>query len=656
MGRIFLSYARDDRSTVEKLAGILTGQGHDVWWDRHLHGGKEFADEIEAELEAADIVLVAWSHRSAKSRWVRDEAAVGGDSDRLVPVSIDGSLPPIGFRQFHTVDLAGWKGGKRDPRTAGLLQTIERKLAGEKDPQSGTVRRKKRPGSQPRTLWIGAMLALLVAAIGVYFLAFRDRGPSAADTPMIALLPITTASNDAALRELAPQVRDSIAHRLSQSDLQIQQIDAAPREAGIAGDYRLTGEVSKNGDQIIVTIRLADAAHGITVFSKRFEAKGAELATFADRVGVQIAGSIAWAAPLMALEKKHPSPPAILADLLGQLDFTSDKPLNPRMVKRAAERAPQSAFAQVNLAMDTGLTLSDIPRPDRPRAIAEALKAAEQAKKLAPEFGDVHAAWCLLHSETRIAECEDRLRAGKRIDPDAPFVDTFLSGTLRQAGRFAEAFELTRINYAQDPYVPTKIGYVLQAYEFGNEQQQAEELFTKAMGWWPEFEGSFIIHRAMGKFARSDFDGLAQLLKAASKIDAPPYVRDYSRLVSAAREKSASRARAACTEPFSGSFAAFCAIVLAQLGDVDRAFALIDRVYPRRLGSTPAETERIWLDQPDTVPVSILSFPAAAALRRDPRFLAVAQRLGLLAYWRSGRLPDFCKPPGEPVCAQFRRR
>src|SRR5205823_9177841 len=126
MGAIFLSYAREDRGFAEHLSRVLEDAGHSVWWDRRLDGGEEFGAEIEAALGQSEVVLVAWSKESVKSRWVRDEAAVGGDTGRLVPVTIDGSRPPMGFRQFHTLDLSGWKGGKRDGRTADLLHSVER--------------------------------------------------------------------------------------------------------------------------------------------------------------------------------------------------------------------------------------------------------------------------------------------------------------------------------------------------------------------------------------------------------------------------------------------------------------------------------------------------------------------------------------------------
>jgi hypothetical protein len=41
--------------------------------------------------------------------------------------------------------------------------------------------------------------------------------------------------------------------------------------------------------------------------------------------------------------------------------------------------------------------------------------------------------------------------------------------------------------------------------------------------------------------------------------------------------------------------------------------------------------------------------PKATALRRDPRFMSLANRLGLVDYWRtSGHWPDFCSEPSLP--------
>jgi adenylate cyclase len=71
MAETFLSYAREDRAFAELLAQLLEGAGHSLWWDRRIDGGDEFSTEIEAELDRSEVVLVAWSKDSIKSRWVR---------------------------------------------------------------------------------------------------------------------------------------------------------------------------------------------------------------------------------------------------------------------------------------------------------------------------------------------------------------------------------------------------------------------------------------------------------------------------------------------------------------------------------------------------------------------------------------------------------
>ena len=92
-------------------------------------------------------------------------------------------------------------------------------------------------------------------------------------------------------------------------------------------------------------------------------------------------------------------------------------------------------------------------------------------------------------------------------------------------------------------------------------------------------------------------------------------------------------------------------MALARLGDLDSAFAIGNRLYPSRHGADANTTDRIWLQNPDPNDASFLASTGAAPLRRDPRFLVLADRTGLLAYWRSGRLPDFCTKAHEPECA-----
>jgi tetratricopeptide (TPR) repeat protein len=126
MASVFLSYDHEDSARAAPLAAALETSGHSVWWDRQIHGGAEYNSAIEDAVERSDAVIVLWSQKSVHSAWVRDEAAEGRDAGKLVPVLIDAVKPPMGFRQYQTIDLAGWSGGKRIPRLADILQAIDK--------------------------------------------------------------------------------------------------------------------------------------------------------------------------------------------------------------------------------------------------------------------------------------------------------------------------------------------------------------------------------------------------------------------------------------------------------------------------------------------------------------------------------------------------
>jgi len=109
MARVFLSYAREDERRASQLAQALERAGHDVWWDRELTSGTRYSEKIEQALGDAHAVVVLWSASSVASPWVRDEAAAGRDDSKLVPASLDGTDPPLGFRQYHTTNLSRWR-------------------------------------------------------------------------------------------------------------------------------------------------------------------------------------------------------------------------------------------------------------------------------------------------------------------------------------------------------------------------------------------------------------------------------------------------------------------------------------------------------------------------------------------------------------------
>ena len=110
MADIFISYAREDREWVEKLANAFVAEGFSVWWDFDLLVGKRYRETIETELQTAKAAVVVWSQHSIRSDFVRDEAEDAQQRNILAPILKEIVRPPAGFRQLQTADLNNWTG------------------------------------------------------------------------------------------------------------------------------------------------------------------------------------------------------------------------------------------------------------------------------------------------------------------------------------------------------------------------------------------------------------------------------------------------------------------------------------------------------------------------------------------------------------------
>jgi hypothetical protein len=128
MSDIFLSYARTDHERARALARVIESRGWSVFFDRDIVAGEPFRDVIARALNSARCVIVLWSHASAESDWVVDEAEVGKQRGILL------------------LDLADWSGAPDDKRLDPLFESITRltgvaarKPEPEPDVRSGNV-------------------------------------------------------------------------------------------------------------------------------------------------------------------------------------------------------------------------------------------------------------------------------------------------------------------------------------------------------------------------------------------------------------------------------------------------------------------------------------------------------------------------------------
>ncbi|MEO8618872.1 MAG: TIR domain-containing protein [Sphingomicrobium sp.] len=271
---VFVSYARPDESWARAVIDRLEAAGFKTWWDGLIPGGERFGSQIAEALDSASAVVVLWSKNSLKSDWVQDEASVGRDQHRLVPLTIDGSPPPLGFRQIQCIDIS--RGGPKNGNPA-----IDRVVAAVGDilgkPQNISVRAPIRVDRRNAILAVGTAVA---AAAG--FGAWRWLGSGAADNS-IAVLPFDNLSGDPKQQYLSDGLSAELRDRLSRNAA-IKVVGQASskalaseegsgksiaRQLGVAN--LLDGNVRVGDGMVRIAIELIDGATGFSKWSNSFD-------------------------------------------------------------------------------------------------------------------------------------------------------------------------------------------------------------------------------------------------------------------------------------------------------------------------------------------------------------------------------------------------
>jgi tetratricopeptide (TPR) repeat protein len=469
-------------------------------------------------------------------------------------------------------------------------------------------------------------------------------------------VPFTTQSNDPLVRQVALNAPISLSHMLSESGFII--VRGEPNTNPGPNDYTFSGNVRRTETSIEATVQMVSKRDGTIAYTHDFSAPLDKVADLPDRIGATAAAELAWTGAEMILDPREHLSPEIASELMKAITLTIEDHDDLRayqLNKHAAELAPNSAFPQLALAIQTGFSIGSIPRGERREAVALALRSSDRARKLAPEFGDVYLTWCLLHSPVRMVECDAHVHHALEVDSISSFVPGYLSSLYYNAGRMDEALQLASQSLANDPYKPAKLARMIWIDEATGNVRDADRVYREATRLWPD-GGRMKFARALGMAERGDYAGLT----AFADPHGDSWLFDktsFPLLMTAERKHDLARAQHACSANRLDWFTlGLCMTILADLGDRDRAFAIAGTLYPAWHARPRQDPEQFWLEHPEGYDTSLLSGQAARSLRTDPRFLQLADALGLLAYWHSSRLPDFCTKDHEPVCARISRR
>lgn len=186
MSDIFISYASADRERARLLADVLAKRGYSVCWDRTIPPGRVFDEVIQEAIQGARCMVVLWSADSARSNWVKTEAAEGAARGILVPALVGEVAPPIEFKRIQSANLSQWNGDETDGEYRNLLASVEDLI--KKDarasggmasplmtPRPATGVTASRLGTI-KTFGMGAIFALVaVGALWLYEKAGKER-------------------------------------------------------------------------------------------------------------------------------------------------------------------------------------------------------------------------------------------------------------------------------------------------------------------------------------------------------------------------------------------------------------------------------------------------------------------------------------------------
>jgi adenylate cyclase len=531
MAQVFLSYAREDLKRAKGVAAALEKAGHSVWWDRHLVGGREYSAEIDAALAAADAIVVLWSKESVGSQWVRDEAAEGRDSGRLVPVLIDSTRPPIGFRQLQATDLSAWSGRGRSKPVRELIEAVRAKgkttkLSSQSSPEvrSATV-------GWPVLRW-AAVAAVAVALILVAWLAPPTRFDPRAETPTVAVLPfadLSPQSDKAFLGEgIAEEIRSQLGRESGlrvlgrSSSLQLHHSETDLRTVGksLGVTHVLEGSARSFGDELRISVRLLDTSTGTELWSEAYQRDLRSIFAVQDEIARSVAEhlKITIGTPL-ARGKGQVTGSENYAIYLQARSKMRERKEGPMQEAHALARQlvtadPGYAPGHALLAEVTEMLSYDNYGKLPPRsAAAAALPHARRAVQLAPGAAEGHAALGFVLGH-RPDLAVDPLQRAIRLDPARGELRLWLAISLSHLGRNSEALEHYRVLAEMEPlWQPAIALYSLSLAAAGRfDQAQALVDAFESRGGRP---GEAAILR--GRFAetRGDFsEAVRHVLKA----------------------------------------------------------------------------------------------------------------------------------------------
>ena len=634
MAQVFLSYDREDAPKARTIAQMLEKAGHSVWWDRHIKGGAQYGNEIEEALNQADAVVVLWSQQSVQSAWVRDEAAAGRDSGRLVPAKLDATEPPMGFRQYQTIDLSRWKSRGRSAELQEMLGAVE--ALGCRPESKITVPAQ----ASTATRWNGPLmiaLVLLVAMALIAAIAIWRPWSARSGIPVVAVQP---ADRGQAASALANDLLVQLGSLQSSNSNALQLV-----EPGSDARPDLIFKIDRTaGDALPGTnLALMKGSDGTLLWSRDFQPSGRTQSDLKQQVAYTAALVLECASEALATDGKKLDPQTLKLYLAGCADLSTSLSDDPRtlipLFLKVTQQAPQFEGGWANLLLVETEVLSNPDFADA--SMRNRLRRhIIEARQVNPNLAETYLAESRLLPPRPIAAWIGRIEKAVQLNPDHAPARAELSRVLQYVGRIRDSVSEARRAVQLAPLSPHTRDALITAFTYSGQFEAAMKELADAERLWPG-ASSLVAARYRLQLRYGDPRQAMQTLRSGV-LDSPAIPMQDS-FLRARIDRTAANIELAVSEAlgllerFPGAFPTV-AQTLAEFGrDGEIVELIMNNPQPNQYAGA----------------IEVLFRPAFRELHDDPRFMAVAQRLGLLDYWRqSGKWPDICHSPSLPYDCQ----
>lgn len=505
-----------------------------------------------------------------------------------------------------------------------------------------------------RPWWVPALLAaaLLVCALLVCGLAalllFELTRPSQARLGIV-VAPFQSAGPDPLTGGIANGIADAVAGELAGSDVTV----ATASGPGIGADRArpalvLDGLVQADDKSLELDARVEGAGSRAVLWSANFSRPLGERQALQAQAAAKIADVLHCALNPRNFQGGRVDEQTLRL-FLRACDLARD-PASPDKVrdlfKQITVREPRVAAAWSSLALAGAAAVLSEPDDDplttaqTASFVKEALTAAETALRLDPRDGDAYVA---LHDlEPRngaFARRQQYLSRGLALQPDNALLNDRQAGLLFQLGRQDEGVAYAHRAVNLDPLSPDLSEDLAAALASEGSIVAARAEIERAGRIWPDRPLMRRIRMSMEARIGDPDRALALLADAGDRRPnfEPPELERWRDLALARKSHDPAQVRALVRETLANFAAgriypADAMLDLENLGSVDQVFAVAAQATP----TDPLDPE-------------ILFRSFADGVRRDPRFIPLAAKLGLADDWRSsGKWPDFCSEPQIP--------